>query len=274
MNNRYIGVISALLVIVVGCTQESSTVVDPLGEDSVATIDGVSIQTALFNYYSLGRLQKDAELLTDDEYDALLEELIEFRLLARAAEDLGLASDAETAAQIELQRLQSLARAMASHHLEENPTTEAELQIAYQENLDALSSPQYKARHILVDAEEEAQAIIAELQQGADFQELAQTRSTGPSGPSGGDLGWFSTDTMVAPFSDAVRIMEVGTFSEVPVATRFGWHVILLEDATEQAAPGLDNVRDEITSFVEQRRIQEFLEGLREGAEVIVGGVE
>ena len=133
---------------------------------------------------------------------------------------------------------------------------------------------QVRASHILVKNEDEAKKIKELIDNGKNFGELAKQNSTCPSGKKGGDLGWFSTDTMVAPFSDAVRIMEVGTFSEVPVATRFGWHVILLEDATEQAAPGLDNVRDEITSFVEQRRIQEFLEGLREGAEVIVGGVE
>jgi peptidyl-prolyl cis-trans isomerase C len=272
MNNGYIGVIATLgFAMLMGCSQEQESGPDPLGEASVAMIDGMPIQTELFNYYSRGRLQKEPELLTDEEYTALLDELTEFRLLARAAEAEGLTDDVELAAQLEIQRLQALSRIMASHVLDENPATDAELQIAYQQNLDEISAPQYKARHILLDSEDEALGIIEELQQGASFEELAQTRSTGPSGPSGGDLGWFTTDSMVAPFSDAITSMEVGTFTAEPVATRFGWHVILLEDVTASQPPGLDAVREEIRSFVEQQRIQEYLESLREAAEISVG---
>lgn len=255
----------------IGCSQETAAPPDPLGTESVATIDGVPLQAELFNQYALGRLQKEAEFLSDEEFDALMDELIEFRLLAQTAEMEGLLTDAELAAQLEIQRLQTLARAMASHFLNENPTSEAELMLAYQDNIDALSGPQYKARHILVDEEAQAAEIIAELDQGADFQELAIERSTGPSGPSGGDLGWFSADTMVPPFAEAVQSMEDGSYSAEPVATRFGWHVILLEESAEQEPPGLDAVRDEITTFVEQRRIAEYLESLRDAAEVVVG---
>jgi peptidyl-prolyl cis-trans isomerase C len=272
MNNGYTGVIATLgFAMLMGCSQEQESGPDPLGEASVAMIDGMPIQTELFNYYSRGRLQKEPELLTDEEYDALIDELTEFRLLARAAEAEGLTDDVELAAQLEIQRLQALSRLMASHVLEENPATDAELQIAYQQNLDEISAPQYKARHILVDAEDEALGIIEELQQGASFEELAQTRSTGPSGPSGGDLGWFTADSMVAPFADAITSMEIGAFTAEPVATRFGWHVILLEDVTASQPPGLDAVREEIRSFVEQQRIQEYLESLREAAEISVG---
>jgi len=256
------------------CTQEETVSIDPLGSESVATVDGVPIQTALFNYYARGRLQKNADELTDDEYDLVMGELVEFRLLAAQGEAKGLADTEEMAAQLEIQRLEAMARVVASDHLSENPTTEAELQLAYEQNLSQLSGPQFKARHILVDEETEAQQLIEELQQGAEFEELARTRSTGPSGPSGGDLGWFSAESMVAPFADAVRSLEPGTYTETPVATRFGWHVILLEDAVEQQAPGLDAVRDEITSFAQQRRVEEFIEELTESAKVIIGAVE
>ncbi len=273
MKNETTSVIASIgFAMLLGCTQEQNAGLDSLGEESVATIDGIPVQTALFNYYARGRLQKDVELLTDDEYDLLLEELVEFRLLARAAEAQGLSDREEVVAGLEIQRLQALSRVMASHYLEKNPVFEAELQLAYQQNLSQLSGPEYKARHILLDAEDEARAIIEELQQGADFQELARTKSTGPSGPNGGDLGWFAPDSMVAPFAAAVRSMEVGTFTEEPVATPFGWHVILLEDAVVQQPPGLDVVRDEITSFVEERKVREYLQSLREAAEISYGG--
>ncbi len=134
--------------------------------------------------------------------------------------------------------------------------------------MDQFAGAQYKARHILVDAEQEAIDIIAELQQGEDFQELARTRSTGPSGPNGGDLGWFEADRMVPPFADAVRAMEAGSFSDAPVQTRFGWHVILLEEKSDARAPGLDAVRADVTQIVEQQRIEGYLEELRAGAVV------
>jgi len=272
MNNRTIGVIVSLgLATLVSCTQEQNAGIDPLGEESVATIDGIPIQTSLFNYYAQARLQKEVVLLTDEEYDGLLQELIEFRLLTRAAEAQGLSDQEELAAQLEIYRLQALSRVMASDYLEENPATEAELQSAYQQNLPQMSGRQFKARHILVDEEDEAREIIEELQQGADFQELARTRSTGPSGPNGGELGWFTPDSMVAPFANAASSMEVGTFSVEPVETRFGWHVILLEDSADQQPPGLDAVRDEITSLVEQEKIRVYLESLQLTAEISYG---
>jgi peptidyl-prolyl cis-trans isomerase C len=154
--------------------------------------------------------------------------------------------------------------------MEGNPPSETELQIAYEQNIERLSGVQYKARHILLDSEDGAAAVIEELGDGADFQELAVARSTGPSGPNGGDLGWFSAETMVPPFAQAVSSMEAGTFSETPVQTRFGWHVILLEDTVDQEPPGLDAVRADITSLVEQRKIEEFLGSLRDTAVVVV----
>ncbi len=271
MNNATISVIVSLgLSMLLGCTQGQRATTDPLGEERVAAIDGEPIQTVLFNVYVRARAQKEVELLTDEEYDGLIQELIEFRLLARAADAQGL-SDEEVTAQLEIQRLQALSRVAASHYLEENPATEAELQLAYEENLSQMTGPQYKARHIHLNTEVEAQTVIEELQQGADFQELARTRSTGPSGPNGGDLDWFTPDSMVAPFAEAVSAMEVGTFSEEPVSTQFGWHVILLEDSDDQPPPGLDAVRDEITSFVEQEKIREYLGSLQEAAEISYG---
>jgi peptidyl-prolyl cis-trans isomerase C len=272
MTNGTIGVIASLgLAMLVSCTQNRSVGIDPLGEESVARIDGIPIQATLFNYYARARTQKDVELLADEEYDGLLQELVEFRLLTRAAETQGLSDQEELAAQLEIYRLQTLSRIMLSNYIEENPASEAELQLAYQQNLSQLSGPQFKARHILVDEEDEAREIIEELQQGADFQELARTRSTGPSGPNGGDLGWFTPDSMVAPFADAASSMEVGTFTVEPVETRFGWHVILLEDSVDQQPPGLDAVRDEITRLVEQEKIREYVYSLQQSAEISYG---
>ena len=269
-NNFRIVAISLLLV---GCSQgEQPEAQAPnlLEEASVATIDGQPIYTSLFERYAITRLQKAAEDLSDNERTALIEELIQFYLMANAAEDAGISQEQDVVVNFELQRLQTLSRLVASRHLEANPPSETELQIAYEQNVERLSGVQYKARHILLDSEDEATAVIEELGAGTDFQELAIARSTGPSGPNGGDLGWFSSDTMVPPFAQAVSSMEVGTFSETPVQTRFGWHVILLEDTVDQEPPGLDAVRADITGVVEQRKIEEYLDSLRDSAVVVV----
>ena len=217
-------------------------------------------------------LQKSTEDLSDEERDALFEEMIQFQLLAEAAVDAGLPQELDIAIDLELQRLQTLSRLMATRYLDENPVTSLELQGAYEENLDQLSGVQYKARHILVDQESEAVTIIGELEGGADFAQLAMDRSTGPTGPNGGDLGWFSADTMVEPFANAVLAMEVGTFTQQPVQTRFGWHVILLEETEDRQPPGLEAVRADITSLVEQQKVEAYLNSLREAAEIITDG--
>ncbi len=259
-----------------GCAEQPAPPPEenPFGDETVASIDGAPIYATVFDTYATARLQKSAQDLSDDERDLLLEELIQFQLLAAAAVDAGLTMELDIAIDLELQRLQSLSRLMASRYLDENPATSIELQDAYEQNINRLTGLQYKARHILLDQEDEAAAVIEELQGGADFAQLAMERSTGPSGPNGGDLGWFSADTMVAPFSEAVRSMEVGTYSSEPVQTRFGWHVILLEDSEDRQPPGLEAVRADITSLVEQQKVEAFLNSLREEAEIVIGDAD
>lgn len=273
MNKHYASASSLVLVLVLGgCAEQPASApqeVNPFGEATVATINGAPLYTSIFDAYAIARLQKPLEDLSDEERDALFEEMIQFQLLAEAAVDAGLPQEPDIAIDLELQRLQTLSRLMATRYLNENPVTSLELQGAYEQNIDQLSGVQYKARHILLDQESEAVAIIGELEGGADFAQLAMDRSTGPTGPNGGDLGWFSADTMVEPFANAVRTMEVGTFSRQPVQTRFGWHVILLEETEDRQPPGLEAVRADITSLVEQQKVEAYLNSLREAAEIV-----
>ena len=266
MKTQSICLLTFTAVLLAGCAaEEPAAPAADLGE-VIVTVDGRSISEPMLAFYARTRAQKSSEDLTDEEREGLMEELIQLRLITNAAEAGDTLSDREFLAELELQRLQLIARRHISSHLEDNPATEAELRETYEANLDQFAGAQFKARHILVDAEQEAVDIIAELQQGADFQDLARTRSTGPSGPNGGDLGWFEADRMVPPFANAVREMEAGSFSEVPVQTRFGWHVILLEEKSDARAPGLDAVRADVTQIVEQERVEGYLEELRANA--------
>ena len=125
---------------------------------------------------------------------------------------------------------------------------------------------QYKARHILVQTQGEADALVNQLNEGADFEALAKEFSTGPSGPNGGDLGWFAPDQMVKPFADAVVALDDGTYTKTPVQTQFGWHVILREESRESEPPTLESVRDAIKQRVEQQKFQDYMQGLRDGS--------
>ena len=238
----------------------------PLGPGEVATINDRPVPESLFRFYALNGFQKAAEDLTEDERIQVVDNLIRVTLLADVAMQSGLPNERTIAAELELQRLQLLARAAATRYLDENPAGEAELRALYEENLPGLLSNQYKARHILLATEDEAASVIEALDAGSDFAELAMERSTGPTGPSGGDLGWFSAESMVEPFADAVRAMEDGSYSSEAVRTQFGWHVIMLEESREQQPPGLDAVRDELTRAVEQQKLEDYVQSLEDAA--------
>ncbi len=138
---------------------------------------------------------------------------------------------------------------------------------AERQNDSAFSYDEVKARHILVTNEEEAAALIAEAEAGADFATLAQEHSTGPSAADGGDLGWFQHEQMVGPFADAAFAMQAGEVTAAPVETRFGWHVILVEDR-RTVTPDLEDVRAEIEQELGRDAVEGLLVELRAEADI------
>ena len=264
-------VATPMLIVLAACTpgennDATSEAPGPLGPGEVATINDRPVPESLFRFYALNGFQKAAEDLSEDERAQVVDNLVRVTLLADAAMERGLPNERTIAAELELQRLQLLARAAATRYLDENPAGEAELRALYEENLPGLLSNQYKARHILLATEDEAVSVIEALDAGSDFAELAMERSTGPTGPSGGDLGWFSAESMVEPFADAVRAMDDGSYSSEAVRTQFGWHVIMLEESREQQPPGLDAVREELTRAVDQQKLEDYVQSLEDAA--------
>jgi peptidyl-prolyl cis-trans isomerase C len=146
--------------------------------------------------------------------------------------------------------------------------SDEELQAAYDAQYkDAEPEQEFNASHILVETKEEADAIKSELDGGADFAEVAKEKSTGPSGPGGGSLGWFGPGMMVPAFEEAVAGMEAGSVSD-PVETQFGWHVIKLNETRTAEAPALEDVREELETQVRQTKVQTAIESITEAAEV------
>lgn len=203
-------------------------------------------------------------------FDGMLEQLIQQQVLADEAEgnvtrsmELGL----------ENERRAFLA-AMYMDDVAMADLGDEELQAAYDEAYGSVEpTTEYNAAHILLEGQEDAENMLAELEAGADFAELAAEHSIGPSGPNGGALGWFTAGMMVPEFEAAVFELEPGEVS-APVQTQFGWHVVLLNETREQAAPTLEDVRAELEEAVRRARVDARLEELTAAADVSRAEVE
>lgn len=235
----------------------------PALAETVKTVNGVDIDSTVIDTYIESRTQRPAAAASPEERATMLDELTDIYLLTTQDRAKELANDPAVKAQAELQYRALIAQTTAADFISTNQATDEEIFAEYTSQLEFQPSEQYRARHILVTTQTDAIDVIAALDSGANFEELAKERSTGPSGPSGGDLGWFSPEQMVKPFSDAVIELEDGSYSKEPVQTQFGWHVILREESRDNEPPPLDSVRDTVKQRVEQQKLQTYLEGLR-----------
>lgn len=246
-----------------GNSSVSPTVVSK--EDAVASVNGQYISKE-----ALATLEKDISQRSRGQTfpkEKLLEELIQRELLTQDALQKKLNETPEFNEQLENVKKSLLSQASIQNHLKSNPITDADLKAQYDKNI-AKSGDEYKARHILVKTEDDAKKVIAELQKGADFAELAKKKSTGPSGPKGGDLGWFAAGQMVPPFSEAVIALEDNKFTLEPVKTQFGYHVILREGSRPQTPPPFDKVKEQMRPMLQRQKVQDFLTTLRTQANV------
>lgn len=237
-------------------------------ETVLATVNGTDI--TLGHLIALrGRLPEQYQQLSDDVlYQGMIDQIIQQQILADAAtrtKALELGIENESRAYVASQELARLSGA---------PIAGDVLQARYDAEFgDAEAAPEYNASHILVETEEEALTLVAELDGGADFAELAREKSTGPSGPGGGQLGWFGPGMMVPSFEEAVAGMEPGAVS-APVETQFGWHVIKLNETRLQDVPALDQVRGELEQVIRDEALQETLAALTAAADVTRTEVE
>jgi len=230
----------------------------------VATVNGTDITLGEM-IVLVSQLPQQYRQLPDQQlFGAVLDQLISQTAIAQTVEG-DLSREAQIA--LENQRRAFLA-GEALDRLAAERITEDDIKAAYEaQYADAGGQTEYNAQHILVETEEEATAIGNELDGGADFAALARARSTGPSGASGGDLGWFTADSMIAPFADAVAALSPGEVSE-PVETQFGWHVIRLNETREKSAPALADVRADIAAQLRQEEVQKIIGEVTSQAEI------
>jgi peptidyl-prolyl cis-trans isomerase C len=199
---------------------------------------------------------------------AIKEELVRREILSQEALKKGLDKKSDTQGQMDLARQSVLIGAYLNEYIKAHPIGEEQLKKEYEGVKAQLGDKEYKARHVLVETEAEAKSIIDKLKKGEKFEDLAKQSKDPGSKDRGGELGWANRAAYVKPFSDAMVALEKGKFTETPVKSDFGWHVIQLDDSRELKAPPFDEVKGQIAQRLQQQMVQDHVGALRGKAKI------
>ena len=230
--------------------QDADTVVATVGDTEITLGEMIILRAGLPQQYA----QFPDEVL----FEGILDQLVQQQILADSLDDVPQRVELALA-----NERRSLLAGEVVNEVVSGAITDEAIQAAYDEQVaGSEQGTEWNASHLLVETEEEALAAKDRVEGGEDFAEVAMDVSTGPSGPSGGELGWFGTGMMVGPFEEAVSGMEAGDLSD-PVQTQFGWHIIKLNETRQASAPSLDQVREEIVARLQEQAIDARIEELK-----------
>ncbi len=241
--------------------------------NSVATVNGKPISQKSYDFYlaqAMQRRGKNQQGQGGINREAVINELVNRELLHQAAVKAKVENDETVAFQLKQLKVDAMIQGLLNKLSTENKITDKDLKAEYDKRIAGAKLSEYKARHILLKTEEEAKTVIAELDSGSKFEELAKKKSTGPSAKDGGDLGWFNPSQMVPPFSQAVAQMKKGSYTKKPVKTQFGYHVIKLEDTRKRTPPKFEDIKPQLKMVLQNQRIQEYITNLRKTAKIDV----
>lgn len=238
----------------------------PDNSELIAIVNGKDITSdTLASVVDMAKRQRPGEEVDEK---ALLDDLIATELARQEADKAGFSEREDIKARVENFADKLILNTWMQEKANALEISEEDIQAAYEERIANMPRHEYKARHILVKTESEGKALIEELKTGKDFAELAKEKSTGPSGPTGGDLGWFKPESMVKPFAEAVVGMDPGRVTPAPVETQFGWHVIKLEEKRDVKLPEMENMKPQLKRQLEQSKMLEYMKALRAEADV------
>ncbi len=268
-------VLTALsFAVLAGCNAGSNKTSEGLAlapvsdKDTIAIVNGQPISRKALEYVKAEIARGNPNAKIDIPEDKLVQELISRELLKQEAIRKQLPRQPDVATRIRYTQRAVLSQADMQDYFKQHPITEEQIKAEYDQLVGSMKQSEFKARHILVKTKEEAQDIIKQLDAGAEFAKLAEKYSVGPSAKSGGDLGWFSPQKMVQPFSEAVIALENGQYTKEPVKTRFGWHVILREDSREKTPPPFERVKPQVEQMLKRKMIQQHIEELKKQADI------
>ena len=235
---------------------------------NIAIVNGKAVPTTRVEALAQ-QVAKSGRPVTPELQGQLRDEVITREIFMQEAQKLGLDISDDFKTQMELARQSLLIRELFNEFQKKNPVTDADAKAEYDKFAATNGGKEYKARHILVEKEADAKAIIASLKKGGKFEEIAKKSSKDPgSGANGGDLDWAAAGSYVKEFSDAMVALEKGKVTELPVKSQFGYHIIRLDDTREAQVPKFDEVKPQITQQLAQQKLAAFQQELRSKAKV------
>jgi peptidyl-prolyl cis-trans isomerase C len=240
----------------------------PAAAQNVAIVNGKPVPKTRVDALA-SQLAKSGRPITPEIATQLKEEVIAREVFMQEAQKRGLDATDDFRSQMELARQTLLIRELFADYQKKNPVTDADIKAEYDKFVAANGGKEYKARHILVEKEEDAKKIIADLKKGQKFEDIAKKQSKDPgSGANGGDLDWANAASSVPEFSQAMIKLNKGQLTQEPVKSQFGWHVIRLDDVREAQLPKMEEVKPQIAQALQQQKLQKFQQDLRGGAKV------
>jgi peptidyl-prolyl cis-trans isomerase C len=240
----------------------------PAAAQNVAIVNGKAVPKARVDALA-SQLAKSGRPVGPEMQAQLKEEVVAREIFMQEAQKRGLDATEDFKTQMELARQTLLIRELFAEYQKSNPVTDADIKGEYDKFVAANGGKEYRARHILVEKEDEAKAIIASLKKGGKFDDIAKKQSKDPgSGANGGDLDWASAGSYVPEFSGALVKLNKGQSTQEPVKTQFGYHVIRLDDVREAQLPKLDEVKPQIAQQLQQQKLAKFQDELRGKAKV------
>ncbi|WP_296510666.1 peptidylprolyl isomerase [Rhodoferax sp.] len=235
---------------------------------NIAIVNGKAVPTARMDSLAQ-QVARSGRPVTPEMQGQMREEIIAREIFTQEAQARGLDATEDYKNQLDLTRQSILIRELFADFQKKNPVTDEETKAEYDKFASANAGKEYRARHILVEKEEQAKALIAQLKKGAKFEDLAKKNSKDPgSGANGGDLDWANASSYVKEFSDALVALSKGKMTDTPVKTQFGYHIIRLEDQREAQLPKYEDVKPQIAQQLQQQKIAKFQDDLRAKAKV------
>ena len=240
----------------------------PALAQNLAVVNGKPVPSSRVNALKQ-QVEASGRPVTPEVLAQIKEELIAREVFMQEARKRGLDASDDYKTQLELARQTILIRQLFADFQKKNPVTDADIKAEYDKFAAANGGKEYRARHILVETEADAKALIAEIKKGGSFEELAKKASKDPgSGANGGDLDWAAAGSYVPEFSGAMVKLDKGQMTDAPVKSQFGFHIIRVDDVREAQLPKLEEVKPQISQQLQQQKLSTYQDTLRAKAKI------
>jgi peptidyl-prolyl cis-trans isomerase C len=270
MNYSRILVTAAALTALAACQPKTAaTTAAADTSPAIATVNGSPITRDFYEFYIKGITGKTSADLNPQQRAAALDNLVRGKLTGEEAVKEGLDKSGDTAYLLQLTRLNVLEQAVSDKFLKDKQPTDAELHAEYDRQISTMPKLEYHARNIVVSTEAFAQSIIAQLEKGAKFEDVAKKESMDPSAKTnGGDLGWFTPDRMIPELSAAIIALKPGDYTHKPLKSQYGWHVVQLIETRDLAPPPFDQVKQRLVQVVQAKKFRAYQDDLMRTAKI------